>query len=122
MKKILVIGSLLVMIGCTANINYLPTDSKVTYPPTTSTQIFWKEPTEKYHIIGAVTAEGDSAEEVLFEKLKEKAMALGAEGIIIENRETKISSQPYYGAIPLGPPIKFYRIHALLIRFEKPEN
>jgi len=121
MKKILVIGSLLVMIGCTANINYLPTDSKVTYPPTTSTQIFWKEPTEKYHIIGAVTAEGDSAEEVLFEKLKEKAMALGAEGIIIENRETK-SSQAYYGVMPIGPPKKFYSIHALLIRFEKPEN
>lgn len=69
--------------GC-ASVSYLPSDSSAVYPPTKKVNIYWSKPDFKYTEIGLLSIESSRSEEALFEKLKKKAMEIGADGLIVK--------------------------------------
>jgi hypothetical protein len=112
---------LLTIVGC-ASISYLPTDESKTYAPTSSLKIYWEKPQEPYTIIGKVSAEsGDYTQETLFKKLKEKAKAVGAHAIIMNDpsQESSIVGTPAYNGGTMILPVTINRLDAIAIRFEK---
>ena len=117
--KTLLLTFLLACIAC-ASVTFLPTDESVKYPPTDSVKIYWKEPTEPYKIIGKVSAEsGDFGEETLFKMLKKKAMAAGADAIIMggTSQEGSAVGYPVYGSGTMIMPVINTRIEGIAIRF-----
>lgn len=73
--------------GCVAT-KYFPAEGAKRYPPTKEVKIFRSTPEGKYEILGIVTAEGMN-ENKLLEKLKTKAMSVGADGLILRRARRK---------------------------------
>jgi hypothetical protein len=106
---------LIICFGC-ATVSFLPNDESTTYEPTQSVKVYWEKPEEPYVVIGKVAAESvDFGEEVLFKKLKEKAMAAGAHAVIMggASQESSVVGAPVYGCATVEPG----RLEALAIRF-----
>lgn len=121
----------LFFVGC-ASVSYLPTDDSITYPPTKSVKIFWETPNIPYTKIGIVSAQASSdsgyKEEELFKLLKEKAMSIGADGIIMDaiSQQQKTSSglmvtPNFSGGTNLTPVMSSgtaYRLVGIAIKFK----
>jgi len=83
-KRLLPLTVVMIFIGGCASVSYLPSDSSVIYPPTKKVNIYWSKPDFQYIEIGLLSIESKSSEEALFEKIKKKAMEIGADGIIVK--------------------------------------
>jgi len=98
MKKtmfLLMILSLLFS-GC-ASVSYLPSNSSVAYSPTDHVEIYWQRPVKPYVELGLISAQSDSlSEEGLYIKLREKAMSIGANGIIMNPPIRQTNYVPIY--------------------------
>ena len=119
--KALVSLFILSLSGC-ASITYLPADNSVTYAPTESLRVYWDEPQEPFTIIGRVSAESeDFGEEALFEKLKEKAMAVGAHALIMgsTSQQSSVVGVPAYGGGTIIAPVTSTRLEGTAIRFKE---
>jgi len=110
MKNIFVVGVLVFFIAGCATISYLPSKANQSYTPTDSVEILYKEPQKEYITLGKVIAETTGGygnkEEMLFKKLKEKAMNIGADAVLMDN-----PSKPY-SVWSLG-----YRLEGLAIKW-----
>ena len=85
MKKIDFLLLLIIFLTGCATISYLPSSSR-TSTPTTSVEVLWEKPQKLYIELGQVTVESSShTDEQLFEKLKQKAMQIGADAIIVKS-------------------------------------
>ena len=118
--KVLFLVSLLALCGC-ASTTFLPADASVKYAPTDSLKVYWEKPQKPYTIIGRVTIEsGDYSEETLFIKLKQKAMAVGAQAIIMEgtSQQSSVVGTPMYGGGTLIVPVTSTRLDAIAIRYK----
>jgi len=99
----------LFIIGC-ASVNYLPSGQNQYLPSTQSVQVLYEKPQKSYTELGLIICEGDMvSNEALFKKLKQKAMRIGADAIII--RDTEISSDLYGGS--------FRKIEGLAIKWKE---
>jgi hypothetical protein len=83
-KRWLILVFLIIFIGGCASVSYLPSDTSIVYPPTKKVNVYWSKPEFKYIEIGLLSIESKSSEEALFEKIKKKAMEIGADGIIVK--------------------------------------
>lgn len=91
-KFLIILLSCFVLIGC-ATISYLPSASR-TFAPTTFVEILWEKPQNRsYIILGQIGAESsDFSEETLLKKIKQRAMKIGADAIIMTS--TKVYQEP----------------------------
>lgn len=114
------VAAVLLISGC-ARIKYLPVESSMTHPPTDSVRIYWEKPNVPYKEIGMLSAESsDFSEEKLIEMLKEKAMSIGAHGIIMNrtSQQTRTIAIPTsVGGTTLSPTTTTNRLSAMAIRF-----
>ncbi len=84
----------LALVGCVRTA-FLPTNPSQRFEPTDSVEVFWKEPTRPYLIIGQVSAEaGSSHQERTFSQLKELARQAGAHAVIMLDEKTSIMGVP----------------------------
>jgi len=76
--------TLLLLFGC-ASTKYLPSSSE-TYPPTRDTEVYvyWNKPDRPYIEMGTITVKVHS-EIGMLEKFKQKAMEIGADGVLIKS-------------------------------------
>ena len=88
-KLIRVALAAIALTGCVTT-KFFPAEGAKRYPPTTQIRVFRSSPPEEtYEILGIVTAEGLNENE-LQSNLKKKAMAVGADGLILR-RASKIT-------------------------------
>ena len=81
---ILILTAVLIS-GC-ATVSYLPSTQQ-TYAPTTSVDVFWKEPQKPYIELGELVIKGSNcftSEDELLENLKKEAMKKGADAVIVK--------------------------------------
>ena len=89
MKMRFILSFLIFFLSGCATISYLPSTSQK-LPPTQSVEILWEKPQRPYIELGQISVESaDYSEETLFKKLKQKAMEIGADAVIIR------STKPY---------------------------
>jgi hypothetical protein len=117
MKKVslLILWSLFLLPAC-ATVSYLPSNSSITYPPTNQVEVYWDRPNMPYSEIGMIIVDGDfHGEERLVLKLREKAMAIGANGVIVKSpsQSTKVIAT---GSAVYAIPSR--RIEGIAIRFK----
>ena len=122
MKRIIKPLFLVFLFACYSCVStsYLPTDDSVTYAPTESIKVYWEEPQESYIIIGRVSAKSeDVKEEAIFKKIKKKAMAVGANAIIMggTSQESSVVGIPSNSGGTLITPVSSTRLAAFAIRF-----
>lgn len=71
--------------GC-ATVSFLPATNFQSLSPSQSVEILFEKPQKSYIILGKITAEsGDISEDGLYKRLKQKAINIGADAMIIEN-------------------------------------
>ena len=98
------------LLGC-ASVSYLPSNQYQSFPPVQSVQVLYEKPDKAYIILGKVIAEsGDFSDKTLFERLKRKAMKIGAEAIILEN--TQPAGVDKWGSVT-------HRVEGLAIRWKE---
>lgn len=87
------LGSLL-FAGC-ASTHYEPKDANASFQPTQSIDVFNEKPSSKpYKVIGIVSASSDKLDDAaLLESLKQKAMSVGGQGLILlESTSEQVTS------------------------------
>jgi uncharacterized protein YgiM (DUF1202 family) len=118
----IIVLTVLLVSGC-AGVKYIPLESSITYPPTDSVLIFKEKPNVPYTELGIITAESsDYGEEKLLDMLKEKAMSIGAHGLIMRppsSRTRTIVVPVSPGGTPMTPTTTTYEIGAIAIRFKE---
>ncbi len=82
---------ILVFSGCVTT-KYFPVKGAKTYPPTDSVAVYRAYPKQPYEVLGVVSATSPEKWR-LIAKLKEKAMAIGADAIVMKS--TKELTQEY---------------------------
>ncbi len=109
-----------IVIGC-ARVKYTPLSS-MSYPATNSVKVYWEKPDIPYTELGVITAESsDSSQEKLIEMLKEKAMSVGAQGIIMRSatQRTRTFPTPVAPGTTLTPTKTTLGLGAIAIRFSE---
>lgn len=117
--KSLLLSLILSAYGC-VSVNFLPTDDTKSYPPTSSVKVYWEEPKEAHQVIGRLSIQSeDYGEEELFKQLKQKAMSVGAQGIIMlgTNQQSSVVGVPVYGGGTVIAPVTSTRLEAIAIQF-----
>lgn len=116
------IGVVLVLVlGACVSVNFLPTDDAALYPPTSSVKVYWEEPDSTYIVIGLLSvASGDYGEEELFKRLKQKAMKVGAEAIVMKgtSQNSSVIGLPVSGGGTVMVPATTTKLEAKAIRFD----
>ena len=86
------LGSLL-FAGC-ASTHYEPKDADASFQPTESIEVFDEKPSKPYKVIGIVSASSDKLDDAaLLESLKQKAMSVGGQGLILlESTSEQVTS------------------------------
>ena len=80
--------ALLPLLGC-ASTKYLPSSSG-TYPPTSSAVVYYWDKTDRpYMEMGAIIVKAHS-ETGMLEKFKQKAMEIGADGVLIKYMDNQL--------------------------------
>lgn len=98
--------------GC-ASVSYLPINQYQAFPSTQSIQILYEKPDKPYLTLGKIIAEDPAlgrSDEYLYKKLKQKAMNIGADAIIIEN--TKPPGADWLGGV-------IHRLEGLAIKWQQ---
>jgi hypothetical protein len=120
--QIVVIALVILFISGCSSVKFIPLDS-ATYPPTDSVKVYWEKPNVPYKEFGVITAESsEGGEEKLLNMVKEKAMAVGAQGIIVRppNQRTRtVIIPPSAGGPSMTPTTITYQLGALAIRFKE---
>ncbi len=115
--QIFLIG--LLILGC-STVKYVQLDT-ATYPRTDSIKVYLEKPNVPYKELGIITTESsDYDDEKLFDMLKEKAMSVGAQGIIMRppsRRSRTIMAPVPPGGTPLVPTKTTRVLGAIAIRF-----
>lgn len=115
-----VLGSLL-FAGCTST-HYEPKDANASFQPTQSIEVFNEKPSSKpYKVIGTVSASSDTKDKAaLLESLKQKAMSIGGQGLILldSTSEQVTSSDPAAGGGSFVTSRIEQRMSGLAIRFK----
>ncbi len=111
----------LLILGC-SRVKYVPVDT-ATYRRTDSIKVYVERPNVPYKELGIITAEGsDYDDKKLFDMLKEKAMSVGAQGIIMSppsQRSRTIMAPVPPGGTPLAPTKTTRVLGAIAIRFNE---
>jgi len=98
------------LLGC-ASVSFLPATNFQGFFPSQSVEILFEKPQKSYIILGKITAEsGDISENSLYKKLKQKAINVGADAVIIEN--TGPAGTDYLGGV-------VHRIEGLAIKWQQ---
>lgn len=79
--------------GC-ASTHYEPKDANASFQPTQSIEVFNEKPSKPYKVIGIVLASSDKLDDAaLLESLKQKAMSVGGQGLILlESTSEQVTS------------------------------
>lgn len=87
-KGLIILCFLFLLEGC-ATVSYLPSNSSRILLPTQTIEIFFEKPQKPYIVLGKVISQSlwssNMPSRNLLDKLKQKAMQVGADAIIIEN-------------------------------------
>ncbi|MFC1613809.1 hypothetical protein ACFL5K_00760 [Gemmatimonadota bacterium] len=107
-----------VLTGCVTT-KFLPAEGAKSYPPTEQIRVMRDSPPENtYEVLGIVAAEGTN-EKKLLEKLKIKAMSVGADGLILR-KASEISAE-YASERHREFSSYEIRYEGIAIRFKNPE-
>jgi len=118
MKMRFILSFLIFFLSGCATISYLPSTSQK-FSPTQSVEILWEKPQRSYIELGQISVESaDYSEETLFKKLKQKAMEIGADAVII--RSTKPYTKTMGSWVFVGS-TTVRRIEALAIKWKSEE-
>jgi hypothetical protein len=98
----MIITSIVIVIsGCTTT-KFLGT-YPVSCSPTTYVEVYWEKPNKPFIELGMIIVESEIfGEEKLLVKLKEKAMAVGANAVIMRSPSKESILYPYYTPVPRG--------------------
>lgn len=95
--------------GC-ATVSFLPATNFQSLSPSQSVEILFEKPQKSYIILGKITAEsGDISEDGLYKKLKQKAINVGADAIIVES--TRPAGTDWCGSV-------IHRLEGLAIKWQ----
>lgn len=120
----------LVLLSACAKVNYLPRDPSARYAPASRCEVLWTAPVKPFEEIGLVTAESDDYGEVkLLEKLRAKAMKVGADAIVmmggptVRNGVTVGTGSGFASGgvgtfTGVGIPIEVRRLQGVAIRYQ----
>jgi len=102
MKKVfLVLLSTIIVLSC-VSVRYFPSTTN-SYAPTDRCEVYWhwRPPEFSYTEIGLIVVESDTLEhKKMLEKLKKRAMAIGANGVIVGFGSSK--TYWWFGRGPYG--------------------
>jgi hypothetical protein len=91
----------LLLLGC-ASTQYLPSSSE-TYPPTSSAVVYyWDKPDRPYMEMGTINVKAHSEIE-MFEKFKQKAMQIGADGVFIKYMDNQLRFDTHIWFLLVAP-------------------
>ncbi len=116
----LAVLGLLLLSGC-ASTHYEAVDPDVSFEATQAVEVFETKPARPHTVIGVVSATSDTMDAAaLLESLKQKAMSVGAEGIILQETESELatSSDPAAGGGEFVTSRVVKRLSAQAIRFK----
>jgi hypothetical protein len=82
--------ALLLLLGC-ASTKYLPSSSKTYSPTSTAVIYYWDKPDRPYIEMGTIKVKAQT-ENGMFERFKQKAMEIGADGVFIKSVDNKLRS------------------------------
>jgi hypothetical protein len=99
------------LLGC-ASTKYLPSSSE-TYPPTSSAVVYyWDKPDRPYMEMGTINVKAHSETE-MFEKFKQKAMEIGADGVFIKYMDNQLRFDTHIWFLLVAP----IRAEGVVIKF-----
>ena len=111
---------LLLLSGC-ASTHYEAVDPDRSFEATQAVEVFETTPARPHTVIGMVSASSDKLDAAaLLESLKQKAMAVGAEGIILQETASELatSSDPAAGGGEFVTSRMVKRLSAQAVRFK----
>jgi len=78
----------LTLAGC-STISYLPSNNIQSYAPSQSVEVLYEKPTKPYVVLGRVSINAMDilSDQTILNRLKQKAMSLGADAIIVDNMQ-----------------------------------
>lgn len=98
------------LLGC-ATVSFLPATNFQSLPPSQSVEILFEKPQKSYIILGKITAEsGDISDNSLYKKLKQKAIKVGADAMIMES--TRPAGTDWCGGV-------VHRLEGLAIKWQQ---
>jgi hypothetical protein len=104
--------ALLLLLGC-ASTQYLPSSSG-TYPPTSNAVVYyWDKPDRPCTEMGIINVKAHSETEML-EKVKLKAMEIGADGVFIKSMDNQFRYGTHIWFLPVAP----IRAEGVAIKFK----
>jgi hypothetical protein len=102
----------LLLLGC-ANTRYLPSSSGI-YPPTSRAEVYyWDKPDRPFIEMGTINVKAHS-EAGMLEKLKQKAMEIGADGVFIKSMDDRLLFGTHIWFLLVAP----IRAEGVAIKFE----
>jgi hypothetical protein len=110
--------AILTLSGCVTT-KYFPVKGAKTYPPTDSVAVFRSYPDRPYEVLGVVSATSPEKWR-LIAKLKEKAMAIGADALVMKS--TKEITQEYTSERKTEFSTSRTRYEAVAIKFKTQEG
>ena len=102
---------LLFLLGC-ASTKYRPSSSG-TYPHTSSAAVYYFKPDRPYMEMGTIKVKAYS-ETGMFEKFKQKAMEIGADGVFITSMNNQLTFDNHIWFLVVAP----IRAEGVLIKFK----
>ena len=102
-NKLLLVGviELFILLGCTSA-KYLASRSE-TYPPTSSAAVYYLgKPDRPYTEMGTINVKAHS-ETGMLEKFKQKAMEIGADGVLITSMDNQLTFDTHIWFLVVAP-------------------
>jgi hypothetical protein len=103
--------TLLFLLGCASTKH--PASSSQLVPSTSSVVIYWDKPDRPYMEIGTIKVKAHS-DTAMLEKLKQKAMEMGANGVIIKSVENQLRYDAHLWFLLVAP----IQAEGVAIKFE----
>ena len=92
MKKTALFLCLVSLYACSAAVSYVSLSS-TTFPPTTKVDVYKNEkPAKEFVEVGMIVVSTEGSEKIIMKKAIEKAMEVGADGIVMIGKEEDSSS------------------------------